>query len=109
MRGLVLDQSQPGAPAAQLLREPVRTLPRRQSPQEPPSRPANASTVVTGEEFERGVKNVTKQEFVDQVGSRSGVGAKEAEQVLVAMFDTIADTLRAGDLVELDGLGTFDR
>jgi DNA-binding protein HU-beta len=50
---------------------------------------------------------VTKQEFVDAVAQRSGLGKREAAQAVDAVLDTITDTLRRRDQINFTGFGKF--
>jgi DNA-binding protein HU-beta len=50
---------------------------------------------------------VTKQEFVDAVAQRSGLGKREAAQAVEAVLDTITETLRRRDQINFTGFGKF--
>jgi DNA-binding protein HU-beta len=50
---------------------------------------------------------VTKQEFVDTVAQRSGLGKREAAQAVDAMLETITDALRRRDQISFTGFGKF--
>jgi DNA-binding protein HU-beta len=50
---------------------------------------------------------VTKQEFVDQVASRSGLSRRDAGKAVDAVLDSIADTLKKGQDVTFTGFGKF--
>jgi DNA-binding protein HU-beta len=50
---------------------------------------------------------VTKQEFVDTVAQRSGLGKREAAQAVDAMLETITDALRRRDSISFTGFGKF--
>jgi DNA-binding protein HU-beta len=50
---------------------------------------------------------VTKQEFVDAVAQRSGLGKREAAQAVEAVLDTITDTLTRRDSINFTGFGKF--
>jgi DNA-binding protein HU-beta len=50
---------------------------------------------------------VTKQEFVDAVAQRSGLGKREAAQAVDAVLDTITETLRRRDQINFTGFGKF--
>jgi DNA-binding protein HU-beta len=50
---------------------------------------------------------VTKQEFVDAVAQRSGLGKREAAQAVEAVLDTITDTLKRRDQINFTGFGKF--
>lgn len=51
---------------------------------------------------------MNKKQLVDEVCARTGVKKDVAATVINALFDTVADTLRAGDDVTIVGFGTFD-
>jgi DNA-binding protein HU-beta len=50
---------------------------------------------------------VTKQEFVDAVSQRSGLGKREAAQAVDAVLDTITEALRRRDSINFTGFGKF--
>ena len=50
---------------------------------------------------------MTKQEFVDQVASKSGLGRKEAAKAVDAFLDSITDALKSGESVSFTGFGKF--
>ena len=50
---------------------------------------------------------MTKQEFVDAVAQRSGLGKREAAQAVDAVLDTITDALVRRDSVSFTGFGKF--
>jgi DNA-binding protein HU-beta len=50
---------------------------------------------------------VTKQEFVDAVAQRSGLGKREAAQAVEAVLETITETLRRRDQINFTGFGKF--
>ena len=50
---------------------------------------------------------MTKQEFVDAVADRAGIGKGEAAKAVDAVLDTITDTLRRRDAVTFTGFGKF--
>jgi DNA-binding protein HU-beta len=50
---------------------------------------------------------VTKQEFVDAVASRSGLGKREAGLAVEAVLETITETLRRRDSINFTGFGKF--
>lgn len=51
--------------------------------------------------------HVTKQEFVDQVASQSGLGKKEASDAVDAVLNVIQETLSRGGEVNFTGFGKF--
>jgi DNA-binding protein HU-beta len=50
---------------------------------------------------------VTKAEFVDRVGDKSGLGKGEAGKAVDAVLDTIEETLKRGGEVNFTGFGKF--
>jgi DNA-binding protein HU-beta len=51
---------------------------------------------------------MTKAELVQNIHARSGLPAKaQAEAVLDALVDTLAEAMKAGDSVTLTGFGSF--
>ena len=50
---------------------------------------------------------MTKQEFVDAVAQRSGLGKREAAQAVDAVLDTITEALRRRDQINFTGFGKF--
>ena len=50
---------------------------------------------------------MTKNEFVDQVASNSGLGKGEASKAVDAVLDTIQETLARGGEINFTGFGKF--
>ena len=50
---------------------------------------------------------MTKNEFVDQVASNSGLGKGEASKAVDAVLDTIQETLSRGGEINFTGFGKF--
>jgi DNA-binding protein HU-beta len=50
---------------------------------------------------------VTKQEFVDQVASKSGLSKRDAGKAVDAFLDSITESLRRGQEVTFTGFGKF--
>jgi DNA-binding protein HU-beta len=50
---------------------------------------------------------VTKQEFVEQVASKSGLSRSEASKAVDAVLDSITDALKSGQDVSFTGFGKF--
>jgi DNA-binding protein HU-beta len=50
---------------------------------------------------------VTKNEFIDQVASRSGLSRKDAAAAVDASLETITETLSRGSDVTFSGFGKF--
>ena len=50
---------------------------------------------------------MTKQEFVDQIASKTGLGKGEAAKAVEAVLETITEALRQRDQVNFTGFGKF--
>jgi DNA-binding protein HU-beta len=50
---------------------------------------------------------VTKQEFVDQVASKTNMSRREAADAVEAVLDSITDTLKRGGEINFTGFGKF--
>jgi DNA-binding protein HU-beta len=50
---------------------------------------------------------MNKTELVAAVAEKAGLSNKDAAKAVAAVFDSIADSLKAGDKVALVGFGTF--
>jgi DNA-binding protein HU-beta len=50
---------------------------------------------------------VTKQEFVDQVASKTSMSRREAADAVDAVLDSITDTLKGGGEINFTGFGKF--
>ena len=50
---------------------------------------------------------MTKQEFVEQVASKSGLSRSDAGKAVDAVLDSITDALRSGQDVAFTGFGKF--
>jgi DNA-binding protein HU-beta len=51
---------------------------------------------------------LNKAELVSKVAEKAGLSKKDSEKAVAAVFDSIQDTLKAGDKVQLVGFGTFE-
>ena len=51
---------------------------------------------------------MNKTELIAAVAEKSGVSKKDAERVVNAAFDTIAQTLRNDEKVQISGFGIFE-
>lgn len=51
---------------------------------------------------------MNKAELVSMVAEKAGLSKKDAEKAVAAVFDSIQDTLTAGEKVQLVGFGTFE-
>ncbi|MBO8137019.1 MAG: HU family DNA-binding protein [Desulfotomaculum sp.] len=51
---------------------------------------------------------MNKAELVSSVAEKTELTKKDAEKAVNALFETISETLAAGDKVQLIGFGTFD-
>ena len=50
---------------------------------------------------------MTKQEFVERVSQKSGLGRREATDAVDAVIDAITDALKNGEEVSFTGFGKF--
>jgi len=50
---------------------------------------------------------VNKNDLIQQLSERSGLGKTEAAKAVDGVFDLITDTLKNGDEVRLTGFGVF--
>lgn len=50
---------------------------------------------------------MTKAELVDEVATQTGLPKKQAEIVVNTVFESIVDSLKSGDKIELRGFGSF--
>ena len=50
---------------------------------------------------------MNKNDLIQQLSDRTGLGKTEAAKAVDGVFDVIADTLKAGDEVRLTGFGVF--
>jgi len=51
---------------------------------------------------------LNKTELIGEVASKANITKKDAEKVFNAFLDTVEETLKAGDKVQLVGFGTFE-
>ena len=51
---------------------------------------------------------MTKNEFVDQVASNSGLGKGEASKAVTVLFELIRDGPQRGEKVAISGFGSFE-
>lgn len=51
---------------------------------------------------------MNKTELIAAVAEKTGLKKKDAEAAVAAVLTTVADTLAAGDKVQLIGFGTFE-
>ena len=50
---------------------------------------------------------MTKAELVDEVSQNSDLNKKDAEVIVQTVLDSITDSLKAGEKVDLRGFGSF--
>jgi integration host factor subunit beta len=50
---------------------------------------------------------MTKAELVEEVSEKTGLPKKQAEIVVNTVFESIVDTLKTGEKIELRGFGSF--
>ena len=51
---------------------------------------------------------MNKTEFVAAIAEKAGLSKKDADKAVAALIETIAETLKKGDKVQLVGFGTFE-
>ena len=51
---------------------------------------------------------MNRSELVNAIAEKSGVTKKVADSMLKAFIDTVEETVKAGDKVQLIGFGTFE-
>ena len=51
---------------------------------------------------------MTKSELIALVCEKSGISAKDAQQIVNLTFDTIVAELKKGEKVQISGFGTFE-
>ncbi len=51
---------------------------------------------------------MNKGELISAVATKAGITKKDAEKVIVALFDSIEEALVSGEKVQLVGFGTFE-
>ncbi len=51
---------------------------------------------------------MNKTEFIAAVAEKAEISKKDSEKALKAFVDVVAEQLKAGDKVQLVGLGTFE-
>jgi DNA-binding protein HU-beta len=52
-------------------------------------------------------RDLTKQEFVNEVANKSGLSSRDAQRAVDAFLDSITDTLTGGGEVAFTGFGKF--
>ena len=51
--------------------------------------------------------NVTKQDFIDRVASKSDLSKRDASKAVDAFLDTVTESLRRGESITFTGFGKF--
>ena len=51
---------------------------------------------------------MTKTELIAAVAAKAGLTKKDAEKVIAATFETITESLKKGDKVQVFGFGNFE-
>lgn len=51
---------------------------------------------------------MNKTEFVAAIAEKAELSKKDAEKAVAAFIDTVTETLKAGDKIQLVGFGTFE-
>lgn len=59
-------------------------------------------------ESQKGSKKMNKMELIEAVSSKAGITKSEAQKIVGAAFDAIAEGLAADGKVTLVGFGTFE-
>ena len=72
------------------------------APTSPQRRPPS-----TPEEDEVSRGGMTKAELVEEVSEKTGLPKKQAEIVVNTVFESIVETLKTGEKIELRGFGSF--
>src|SRR5919204_3068554 len=67
----------------------------------------SAVRVSAGRNRRQEERDLTKQEFVNEVASKSGLSSRDASRAVDAFLDSITDTLRRGGEVSFTGFGKF--
>jgi DNA-binding protein HU-beta len=67
----------------------------------------SAVRVSAGRNRRQEERDLTKQEFVNEVASKSGLSSRDASRAVDAFLDAITDTLRGGGEVSFTGFGKF--
>lgn len=52
---------------------------------------------------------MNKSELIAVVAEKTGLTKKDAEKAVVAVLDTIVDTVAAGEKIQIVGFGTFEQ
>ena len=61
--------------------------------------------IVEDDDVSRG--GMTKAELVEEVSEKTGLPKKQAEIVVNTVFESIVETLKTGEKIELRGFGSF--
>lgn len=51
---------------------------------------------------------MNKNELVAAMAEKSGLSKKDAEKALTALVDSVTESLKSGDKIQLVGFGTFE-
>ena len=51
---------------------------------------------------------MTKSELITKVSEAAGISKKDSDKAVSAVLDTIVESLKAGDKVQLVGFGSFE-
>ena len=54
------------------------------------------------------VLTMNKTELIAIIAEKAAISKKDAEKAFAAFVDTVADTLKKGDKIQLVGFGTFE-
>ncbi len=70
-----------------------------------PTSPQPGRRLAEEDEVSRG--GMTKAELVEEVSEKTGLPKKQAEIVVNTVFESIVETLKTGEKIELRGFGSF--
>lgn len=51
---------------------------------------------------------MNKTELITAIAEKSGLSKKDADKALAAFIETVTDTLKSGDKIQLVGFGNFE-
>src|SRR5581483_3294410 len=73
----------------------------------PPHAPVVEGLISIPEDDELSRGGMTKAELVEEVSEKTGLPKKQAEIVVNTVFESIVETLKTGEKIELRGFGSF--
>ena len=51
---------------------------------------------------------MNKKELLSAIAEKAGISMKDADKAVAAFVETVTETLKAGDKIQLVGFGTFE-